>query len=330
MLAERAHTIHLPKFGKDVTPLHEVAPNPRHIAQQWITKFESVLTSKDLSRLPTVMHEDCWWRDMLAFEWDFHTIHGLGKLTDYMSKNIESGLSNLRLQQSGKFAPSVAKPIESLEWIESMFDFETKTGRGSGMLRIVQGENGVWKGYMMYTVLKELKGFEEKAGSRRAHGGNNSLLGGAIKGNWHDRRQRQLDFLDEEPQVLIIGAGQSGLNLGARLQALGMSCLIIDKNSRIGDNWRHRYRTLVTHDPVQYTHMAYLPFPSNWPLFTPKDKIGDWFESYASLMELNVWMNTRCDSAEYNEETKEWLVQIERGGEPKRRFKPRHLVLCTG
>ena len=89
-------------------------------------------------------------------------------------------------------------------------------------------------------------------------------------------------------------------------------------------------QTLVTHDPVQYTHMAFLPFPSTWPLFTAKDKIGDWFEAYASLLELNVWMNTRIDSAEYNDEMCEWLVQVERGGEPKRRLKPRHVIMCTG
>ncbi len=89
-------------------------------------------------------------------------------------------------------------------------------------------------------------------------------------------------------------------------------------------------KTLVTHDPVHYTHMAYLPFPSTWPMFTPKDKLGDWFESYASLMELNVWMNTRVKGAEYNDKTGQWLVTVERGGEPVRKLKPRHVVMCTG
>ena len=75
--------------------------------------------------------------------------------------------------------------------------------------------------------------------------------------------------LPSEVDVLIVGAGQSGLNLGARLQSLGLSVLIVEKTERVGDSWRHRYRTLVTHDPVQYTHMAFMRFPDNWPLFTP-------------------------------------------------------------
>lgn len=30
--------------------------------------------------------------------------------------------------------------------------------------------------------------------------------------------------------------------MGARLQNLGLSCLLVDKHERIGDNWRKRYR----------------------------------------------------------------------------------------
>lgn len=209
MLTVSPHTIDLPKFGKAASLPGQNHSNPRFVAAQWVSKLESVLVSKDESRLASIFHPDCWWHDMLAFQWDFRTIHGIDKLTEYIGKHQNTAeISNIRLHQNGLFAPSVAKPMEGLEWIESMFDFDTKTGRGAGMLRIVQGADGIWKGYMMYTVLKELKGAEENAGYRRPHGGNNSLLGGAIKGNWQERRQRQLEFLDEEPQVLIVGAGK--------------------------------------------------------------------------------------------------------------------------
>lgn len=118
--------------------------------------------------------------------------------------------------------------------------------------------------------------------------------------------------------------------MAARLQALGLGCLLVDKNARIGDNWRHRYRTLVTHDPVQYTHMTYLPFPSNWPLFTPKDKLGDWFEAYASLMELNVWLSTTIVKATYSDAEKQWTVTVRRGDGSERTVKPKHVIFCTG
>lgn len=114
------------------------------------------------------------------------------------------------------------------------------------------------------------------------------------------------------------------------MQALGLSCLIVDKDERIGDNWRHRYRTLVTHDPVQYTHMAVMPFPSNWPLFTPKDKLADWFEIYATAMELNVWMGTRVQSADFVEETQSWDFRFLRRDGSERTVKPLQVVFWTG
>jgi len=211
MFAER-HTIRLPSeprsFSIPATTKQAQPLSPVAIAQQWLTRLESALKSNDIASLPNLMHQDSWWRDMLAFSWDLRTIHGLDKLSTYFSENLShTAPYNFRLQDSGKFAPNAQSPIEGLEWVESMFSFETKVGRGKGMLRLVQGADGAWKGYMIYTALQELKGFEERIGERRPHGGNNSLVGGSIKGNWLERRQRQVEFLDEKPAVLIVGAG---------------------------------------------------------------------------------------------------------------------------
>jgi cation diffusion facilitator CzcD-associated flavoprotein CzcO len=211
-----------------------------------------------------------------------------------------------------------------------MFTFETHVGTGKGMVRLVCLPNGIWKAHMIYTALQELHAAKEIAGYHRPHGGNNSLKGGAAEGNWYERRECQKEFLDEQPAVLIVGAGQSGLDLGARLQSLGLSVLIVDKNERIGDNWRHRYRTLVTHDPVQYTHMAFMKFPDNWPLFTSKDKLADWFEIYASAMELNVWLRSTIKTAEFSDEKGMWSVKVTRGDGSTRSMKPSHVVFCTG
>lgn len=99
----------------------------------------------------------------------------------------------------------------------------------------------------MFTSVEELKGYEEKNGRSRpagvTHGENIN------RESWADRRHREKNYIDSEPTVLIIGAGQAGLNLGARLGQLNINTLIVDKNDRIGDNWRKRYRFLVLHDP---------------------------------------------------------------------------------
>lgn len=51
---------------------------------------------------------------------------------------------------------------------------------------------------------------------------------------------------------------------------LGIQTLIIDKNERVGDNWRKRYHQLVLHDRVHYDHLPYIPFPPNWPVRYPE------------------------------------------------------------
>ncbi|EKG11237.1 Flavin-containing monooxygenase-like protein [Macrophomina phaseolina MS6] len=336
LAADSLHTVKLPTFTQprpDLSSKSSSTPaTPAGIASKWLASFASALSSSDLgASLPTVLHADCWWRDHLALGWDLRTVRGINSLHDYLSAaQPRLQLRPTALAESGHFVPSTKTPIEGLEWVESMFYWETSIGKGKGMLRLVQDENGAWKAYMLYTALQELKGFEERIGARRPHGGNNSLAGGVSQGNWLERRQRQLEFLDEEPQVVCVGAGQAGLNLAARLQALGVSCLLIDRNKRVGDNWRSRYRTLVTHDPVQYSHMAYMPFPCTWPLFTPKDKLGDWFEAYATLLEINVWLSSTITTSTYSDTTHTWTITVDRANAAPRTLRPRHIVWCTG
>ena len=75
--------------------------------------------------------------------------------------------------------------------------------------------------------------------------------------------------------------------------------------------------------------MPYLKFPDNWPVFSPKDKIADWLESYTKIMELNYWPSTEAKSASYDEDSKEWAVNVERDGQAVV-LHPKQLVLATG
>ena len=105
--------------------------------------------------------------------------------------------------------------------------------------------------------------------------------------------------------------------LGARLRQLGVPTVIVEKNAQAGDSWRNRYRSLVLHDPVWYDHLPYMPFPPNWPVFTPKDKMGDWLEMYVKVMELTYWTGTECTAAPaIDEAEKRWTVEVVRDGKP--------------
>jgi cation diffusion facilitator CzcD-associated flavoprotein CzcO len=93
---------------------------------------------------------------------------------------------------------------------------------------------------------------------------------------------------------------------------LGIKTLIVDRENRVGDSWRNRYHQLVLHDPVWFDHLPYIPFPESWPVFTPKDKLGDWFESYVKLLELNVWTQTSIAQSSWDEAAGKWTISLHR------------------
>lgn len=76
--------------------------------------------------------------------------------------------------------------------------------------------------------------------------------------------------------------------------------------------------------------VLYQPFPSNWPEFTPRDKLADWLEHYASIEDLVVWTNSELKPRPtYNVEDHRWDVTVLREG-VEVKLRPVHIVLATG
>ena len=208
--------------------------------------------------------------------------------------------------------------------LEAWISFETEVARGYGLVRLKDGL--IWT---LLTTMAELKGHEEKAGFTRVLGARHGVHPGAK--SWKELRDEEAEKLGykTQPYVLIVGGGQGAIGLGARLRQLGVPAIIAEKNERAGDSWRKRYKSLCLHDPVWYDHLPYIDFPKNWPVFSPKDKIGDWLEMYAKVMELNYWTKTTVKSAKYDAKKKEWAVVVDRDGEEVT-LKPKQLVFATG
>lgn len=231
-----AHIITLPTFKLqgNVSQLYA-----RSITERWLRDFEDALKSNDRDKLGKVFVEDAWIRDLLALSWDFRTLRSRDNVLDYLQENHKAGIHTLRLRDHGAFQPTFKKPYPGMQWVESMFDFESRYGSGKGMLRLVlDGDEGdEWKCYLIHFALQELHDCKEKTGFTRPEGYVDTS-----GGNWQQRRERQKEFLDEDPAVLIIGGGQSGLSTAARLQQLGVPALIIERSERVGDSWRKRYK----------------------------------------------------------------------------------------
>jgi putative flavoprotein involved in K+ transport len=175
----------------------------------------------------------------------------------------------------------------------------------------------------------ELAGHEEPAGARRPTGVEHKAEPG--RKTWADHRDDRAQRLgyEEQPYCLIIGGGQNGLQLAARLKRLSVPTLVVDALEKPGDCWRVRYPSLYLHDPIFLDHFPYMPFPDHWPLYTHKEKMADWLEIYAKAMEIDFWGRTVCTSARYDQRSGEWTVTLDRDGE-EITLRPKQLVVATG
>ena len=275
---------------------------------EWLAEFASALKRADTDAAAAMFADECYWRDLVAFTWNIVTLESRSAISDM----LQARLSDVK-PGSFEFA---GRP--------GWFTFETAQGRGKGHVRLKDG-----KAWTFFTALMELKGFEEKKGPSREHGTQHGAFKDRV--TWTDRRRADAKELgyDRQPYVLVIGGGQGGIGLGARLKRLGIPTLIVDANPRPGDAWRNRYKSLCLHDPVWYDHLPYLPFPDHWPIYTPKDKMGDWLESYTKIMELDYWSSTTCKSSSWDGKKGEWTVVVERDGKEVT-LKPKQLVIATG
>lgn len=294
--------------------MHDTAPETD--AASWMAALAGALDRRDIDAALALFGEDCYWRDFVAFSWNVKTFEGKAAIRDFLAATLPGTEPS-----AWKVTRADRKPSGM---IEAWFTFETKIGRGEGIFRLEGG-----KGRTILTTLTELKGFEEPIGARRPkgvrHGADRS------RETWTEKRAREeAEFGSSvQPYCLVIGGGQGGIVIAARLKMLGVPTIIVEKNPKAGDSWRNRYRSLVLHDPVWYDHLPYLPFPESWPIFTPKDKMGDWLEFYVNAMELTYWGSTEAQKASFDPETKRWTVELIRNGKPVT-LHPAQLVFATG
>ncbi len=299
------------------------------IAESWLAQFDQALAAPERARLKTLFHPDSLWRDVLALTWHIKTVNGSDAILRELATHAD------RARPTGfKIDPHRTAPRNvtraGTDAIEAIFGFETSEGRGSGVLRLTgdADDGSAFKAWTLLTALDEIKGHEERHGRSRPQG---KAYSRDFHGpNWLDLRKAAAQYGDRDPAVLVVGGGQAGLAIAARLAQLGVDTLIVDREARIGDNWRKRYHALVLHNQVHVNHLPYMPFPPNWPTYIPKDKLATWFEAYVESMELNYWTATEFEGGSYDEDAERWSVVLRRSDGTKREMHPRHVVMATG
>lgn len=295
--------------------------------EAWLETFSEAVDAADPAAFAAMFSADGFWKDILSFTGGFRTYSGPESIQAAWARQFgQAAPRNVRIS-SRNTAPRLVRR-SARDIVEGYFEFDTDHGHGVGFVRLIRDEERVPKVWIMLTTLHSIHGHEERLGERRPTGVEYSQ--NFAGDNWLDQRLAEQEYDDRDPQVLIIGGGQGGLVLGARLRQMGVDALIIEKTARIGDNWRNRYHSLTLHNEVWANSLPYMPFPETWPTFVPKDKLAAWLEAYAETMELNVWTSTEMLDASYDEEAGTWTVVVKRGDQPARTMTVPHVVMAVG
>lgn len=300
----------------------------RQIVGEWLAQLDAAVRSGKPELVVRLFHPDGYWRDHHTLTWDPHTVP-VTDLEAFLGETLAATDPGEFTLDPDRLEPRWVERGAGDPAVEGFFTFRTRVAGCAGVVRLVPSADDpdLYVAVNLYTAIRSLHGHEEAVGDRRPRGYADSRKFGGP--NWLDRRTAHLEYAESEPEVVIVGCGQAGISLAARLGALGVDALILDQNERVGDAWRKRYHALTLHNSVYLNDLPYMPNPPTWPVFVPKDKVANWFESYVDALEINVWTSTQFTGATHEPEANAWTIEVSRDGQP-RTLRPRHLVIATG
>ncbi|KAG6910146.1 hypothetical protein DXG01_012905 [Tephrocybe rancida] len=297
------------------------AESPHDISNEWLSTFAKALQAADLDGVLTAFLPSGWLRDVLTFGWDNRSLAGHDKIAAYLQDTLlPTKVTDVVLDNRPGLSPRRSE--FNPDWIASGFTFTTAISIGQGYFHLARDESGAWKAQIVFMSITDLKGYEEAGPEQGVYDGHTLA--------WVDVHQERRQKIEEDPHVIIVGAGQTGLNIAARFRQMNIPTLVVEENARVGDNWRKRYPTLSLHTPRTQHSLLYQPYPQTWPIFTPRDKLADWLEHYAISQDLVIWNNSRpLPTPTYDLTTRKWTVVIDRNGTLVT-LNPAHIVLATG
>ncbi|KAG1733994.1 FAD/NAD(P)-binding domain-containing protein [Suillus lakei] len=283
------------------------------ISADWLKSLEVASSTGDAMSFVRHFLSDGWFRDLLCFSWNFRTLSGPDKIRKFLSEVVDgksrleySGLHGFKLDDHTVNAPSPFKlpGPQGIEGVQGAFTFSiTKPAAiGRGFFRLTQDIDGTWQALTLFTNMQDLVGHKESSTDQRG-------LYEGRKMTWEEDVDTKFRAIEADPTVLIVGGGQSGLMCAARLGRLGIRALVVEKNARVGDNWRQR---------------------TTFPKYIPKGELANFLESYAIDQELCIWLSSSIASTPiYDSTSARWTVEIQHE-DRKVILNPKHLVLATG
>ena len=304
--------------------LERLPPSAEEAVNQWIGAFNRALAGRDADALGELFLLDSHWRNIFGISWQLATFSGREPLCKALSRRADDVHAVDFRADPSALAPRRAV-VAGHEVVEAVISFQTINGPGIGSLRLICSPGAPPQAWTMSTA----PDFDRICDARSRKAASVSLMRDFAGPDWLEQRRAEIAFADREPDVLIVGGGHAGISAAVELGRIGLDALIVDKEKRVGDNWRLRYHGLKLHNKTPVNHLRYLPFPKNFPDYIPKDKIANWLESYVDIMEVNFWTETVFEGADYDEATQQWSARVRKPDGAVRTLRPKHIVLAT-
>lgn len=295
-------------------------------AAAWLSAFETAMTDGDRDTLGSLISENANWRDLAAFTWNIKQFHGREAIVDYLLET-QDDIHPTGFRIDDEFPVEAVSHVAHLpgEVYEVDFRFDTAAGTADALMNISEDVSSPvgWVAELLFTRLRSLR--EHPAVWPQFGRYSQDHLENESK-TLAERRE----YIDRDPDVLIVGGGHNGVFMSVELARLGIDSLVIDRFPRAGDAWRQRYESLVLHMPHGMMQFPHLPFPVSFPDYIAKERLSDWFESYVRAFDLNLWTSTEFLGGSYDEATGRWTVQMRLADGSIREMHPRDVVLAIG
>ena len=123
--------------------------------------------------------------------------------------------------------------------------------------------------------------------------------------------------------VIVVGAGASGLAVAATLKRRGREPVVVDAGKTVGATWAQRYERLHLHTVRRFSGLPFYPMPRSYPRYVPKDQYAQYLGEYAERMGLGVRLGQRVERI--RPEGADWVVET-----AEQNLTTRAVIVATG
>lgn len=123
---------------------------------------------------------------------------------------------------------------------------------------------------------------------------------------------------------LIVGAGPAGLGIAGSLRKAGIDFEIVEQSEKVANSWHNHYDRLHLHTVKQLSHLPHLPFPESYPLYVPRAKVAEYFETYATTFNIKPHFGETVMAIK--KEGGHWVTTTQTG----KQFQSKNILVATG